>query len=279
LYYGQTVTCLDSREGTVHWTRLLSGEFATGTRHRSVAIGDSALIVTTGEAVVALELDSGRDLWVRPGALSDVHEDALVACVPGPRTIAVVPHRAEGPVLGLRAADGAEVWRYQSPEKVFALPWLAEEALLLRTLERVVAVELTTGRPRWEVAIPFTVKGGTAVAAVGGNAYVVTGRQLVEIGLADGAVIAERELAAPLARVGLSVLGTVEGFLAIACVGLEREPFEAILYLYAPERGEIAYASAPFTGDMAGSLASADARLFLCTLDDIMGFELAAGRE
>lgn len=274
---GGMLSGVGSRSGTVRWTRPLDAQ--SEQRWAGLAVGDDKVLLAMDGRVAALSAETGEELWTSDEVTGDADQGALVALLPTDETIAVVSYRAAGPVVGLRSTDGSAVWRYDPPEPVLSLPWLEGEVLLLRTEGRVVALELATGNPRWEMTIPLAPQGGSAVAALAGRAYVVTGKALAEIDLGSGAVLTERELPEPLAIVGPSVLVVVDNLLGVACLRLDKKKVQAVFYLYDPNGRRIAYASPIYEKAVVSRLVSAGQRLFFISQDAVITFELATDAE
>lgn len=118
--------------------------------------GDGLVLVGTGDArVIAREADSGKVRWV-----AKVSSEVL-APPRAARGITVV-RCGDGNVFGLNSDTGAEIWNYDGSVPSLTLrgnsaPVIEDDVILIGfDSGRLVALELRTGRPRWDnpLAIP-----------------------------------------------------------------------------------------------------------------------------
>lgn len=114
--------------------------------------GKLAAVVTTGGEVVALDADSGAELWRAMAGAEVLAPPAVTAAV-------VVVRASDGRLLAFNAADGARRWVYQR-----AMPTLSlRSAAGMRVDERglmvgypggkVVALNIDNGSLLWELAV------------------------------------------------------------------------------------------------------------------------------
>lgn len=272
----ECLECVGSRDGAVRWTRQLDSSWGWP----GIAIAGDKVVLAIADRVTCFSLESGEELWTKREAVPDAPSDGLTTAYPIADLIAVVPYKGAGAVVGLRAADGSEVWRYPSPLPVMSLPWYESGLLLLRTDEGVMALDAATGKPRWNTPIPASpvyVYGGKAVAAIGGRAYAVGGLTVTEMDLRTGEIMAESEIPGPLSLLGPSVVAVIDGQLAIVSTYVDDSKSPSVrmgLTLFDPGTGRISWAGYLFQKTVQGGLAVADDRLYFVGYDGIVAIEL-----
>ena len=134
--------------------------------------GGLVYVATASRRLLALEVDSGREVWrtsgfpvvagVRNGLVLAVIEDRLAALDAGSGV-----RRWEVPVRG-----GGEHW-----------PVLEGDTVYVASADDVIAVDATAGTTRWRVPVEPTV--GPPVPA-GGRLYVATRNRLLALDASSG---------------------------------------------------------------------------------------------
>lgn len=115
---------------------------AVSTRHQP-AIGDGRAYVTRGADVVALDMASGRRVWV-----TTVGTD--LAAPPYWDTGWVIVSAGDGSLTGLRASDGVIVWRQALGAVLACPPTPVRDRLLVGLADgRVASLHLATGAVDW----------------------------------------------------------------------------------------------------------------------------------
>jgi outer membrane protein assembly factor BamB len=113
------LVCLAAADGREIWRKNAARDFAGqisrwGFCDRPLVDGDRLVCAPGGAraAVVALNKRTGETLWecAVPGGLGSGHSTTVVAEVDGLRQYVAFPH---GAVLGVAAADGRLLWRYE----------------------------------------------------------------------------------------------------------------------------------------------------------------------
>ncbi len=275
---------VDPKNGSPLWTNKLGLDWDLS--DVDLAAGDHAIVVATRTQTAAYDLASGRELWRYRQPDKEYPNETSTMLAMGPAMTVIVHRRAPqdahkndriGPVVAISMETGKELWRYQPPVPVFAEPWLSEDVLLLRTDRQVIAANAKTGQRIWSSDAPLPVRGGVAVASVGGIAYSVSGRTLVGYDLVSGAERERVDLPEPvpaLISLSSSVLAPVDGMLAIACLRLDKHLHQGILYLYSPRERRIVYSSDLFNEAIYSQVIAHNKRIFFMTANRIAAMEL-----
>ena len=134
---GGRLVAIDLRSGKVRWTTELTTPWAPSV--------DGSLVVVAGdELLTALAAATGRSLWRVP----------VTGGFSAPPTAAggwVIGTPASGDVISIRATDGAVLWTRSLGSPVRVRPVITATGVYVSLDDgRVVALDLTTGAPRWE---------------------------------------------------------------------------------------------------------------------------------
>jgi outer membrane protein assembly factor BamB len=155
-----SISALRVADGAPLWAIDLAAE-------QSLASDDERVYVASGEAIHALNAQTGRVEWRvpvegKPSAPPLAHAGWVIA-------------PAAGQILAIRATDGVVVWR-QTIGIVEFRPALDGSRLVVSVADgRVVALEIETGQQKWERALGAAA---TEALAVGGRVYVGTADKL-----------------------------------------------------------------------------------------------------
>jgi len=118
---GGNVACLQAKDGAIVWQRDLRGDFGapvpTWSFRESPLVDGDRVIVTPGAAdatLAALDKLTGKTIWKSqvPGNPPAAYSSAIAVEFDGQRQY--VQFTAKG-VVGVAAADGAFLWRYDAP--------------------------------------------------------------------------------------------------------------------------------------------------------------------
>jgi len=194
---------LDAGTGQRRWKADLHADQQGFFAEPPVVAGGLAYVATASRRLLALEVDSGREVWreggfpviagVRNGLVLAVIEDRLAALDAGSGV-----RRWEVPVRG-----GGEHW-----------PVLEGDTVYVASAGDVIAVDATAGTTRWRVPVEPTV--GPPVPA-GGRLYVATRNRLLALDASSGRSLwtsaRSRIVKGPLAPPDSVVVATADGTL------------------------------------------------------------------
>lgn len=125
----------------------------------SPVIGDGrAIFGTNHKRVVALDIDTGRELW------SDVVAGRIASAPALAGDLAIVTS-TRGEVIAYDAADGRRVWQRRFGAAIESSPLVIDDAFYIGTLSgRVMGLDVATGRVRWSTQVDGDVKASLARA-------------------------------------------------------------------------------------------------------------------
>jgi len=136
---------LGRETGLMEWSRVIDTV-------APVVVGEASLFTVSRSRIRALDAATGSDLWSvaveEPITAPLVWDSGWLIAITEP-----------GDVMAFRAADGALIWRRAlgAPSSHPAVPG-GDSALYLTLADgRVVALELESGEPLWEQALPGTL--------------------------------------------------------------------------------------------------------------------------
>ncbi|MBB5014948.1 outer membrane protein assembly factor BamB [Rehaibacterium terrae] len=193
--------------------RLGKGERRLWIRQAPAVVEGRVYAATLQGRVVALDLESGRELWRSETGMR-------LSGGPGAAGGFVVVGSLDGDVLALDADSGAERWRTRVSSEVISRPLLAHGMAVVRSNDgRVFGLDLGEGARRW------VFDRGIPALTVRGNASPVLGQGLVYLGYDDGTVVAlrvqdglrvwEQVVAEPDGRSELERMADVDGDLQV----------------------------------------------------------------
>ena len=191
---------------TAAWSASLGGRSGVG--FAPIAIGDSVWAASQDGTVARFDLDTGRATWrVSIGK-------PLTAGVGTDGTTTVVAAR-DGTLVALDA-QGATRWTASIDAEVVTPPAVADGTVLVRTSDnRVVALEVETGRRRWQFQRqnpPLVLRNSGGIAMVPGVAFVgMPGGRMVALALSSGAPRWDVPLAQPKGTTELERIADVVG--------------------------------------------------------------------
>jgi outer membrane protein assembly factor BamB len=194
---------LDAGTGRVRWKADLHAGQQGFFAEPPVVAGGLVYVATASRTLLALEVDSGREVWrergfpvvagVRDGLVIAVIEDRLAALDAGSGV-----RRWEVPISG-----GGEHW-----------PVLEGDTVYMASVDNVTAVDAATGTTRWRVPVDPAV--GPPVR-VGGRLYVATRSRLLALDASSGRPLWTsarwKIVNGPLATPGGAVVATGDGTL------------------------------------------------------------------
>jgi outer membrane protein assembly factor BamB len=228
--------------------------------------GGRAFVGTNAGLGIALDLETGRELWRRALRGRVASSPALAG-----RTVLFTTVR--GDVIALRAEDGSPLWRRDLGSAVESSPLVVDGSVYVGTLGgRVLRLDLATGGVRWAARASGDVKASLALSGpnvvVGDYAGHVTAFRRT-----DGAVVwrttspgerlrgAGRFYAGPAVAYGRIYLGNVNG----RVIALDRDTGDVA---WVRVLGDFVYSSAA-VADRTVVVGSYDHRLY--ALDAVTG--------
>jgi len=193
------VMALDAKDGKVQWSVDTELPIAGGP-----GAGDRLVLLGTSDAqLVALDEETGAERWRFP-----VSSEVLSS--PAADLGTAVVHTNDGHVYGVDSAFGQQKWRYDHQVPVLTLrgssaPVIANGTVYIgQAGGKLVALELDTGKPVWDVTI--TVPGGRSelsrIVDIDGDPLVSSGLvyaasyqgDVVAVGSATGSLVWRHKL-------------------------------------------------------------------------------------
>ncbi|MBC6497557.1 MAG: PQQ-binding-like beta-propeller repeat protein [Alphaproteobacteria bacterium GM7ARS4] len=179
-----SIFALDATTGETLWTSMVS----TPARAAPTVIGDTLLILTIDNQLIALNKKNGQLLWSHLGIVEDIA--MLGSATPSANSTIAVAAYSSGEVFALKLSNGAEFWNdtlvHQQQEgkalpvsDIIASPVIGDNAVYVVSANgNMVAFDVRSGNRLWERAIPsnqtpwlsgdylFTIIGNTKIAAI-----------------------------------------------------------------------------------------------------------------
>jgi len=194
---------LDAGTGRVRWKADLHASQQGFFAEPPVVAGGLVYVATASRTLLALEVDSGREVW-RAGGFP------VVAGVRDGMVIAAIDDR----LAALDAASGDRRWQVPISGGGEHWPVLEGDTVYVASAREVIAVDAATGTTRWRVPVDPAV--GPPVR-VGGRLYVATNSRLLALDAASGRPLWTsarwRIVNGPLATPGSVVVAAANGTL------------------------------------------------------------------
>lgn len=194
---------LDAGTGRVRWKADLHANQQGFFAEPPVVADGLVYVATASRRLLALEVDSGREVWRERGF-------PVVAGVRDGMVIAAIDDR----LAALDAGSGVRRWEVPVSGRGEHWPVLDGDTVYMASARDVIAVDAAAGTTRWRVPVDPAV--GPPVL-VGGRLYVATRSRLLALDASSGRPLwdsARRRIAnAPLATPGNVVVATADGTL------------------------------------------------------------------
>jgi outer membrane protein assembly factor BamB len=194
---------LDADTGRVRWKADLRAGQQGFFAEPPVVAGGLVYVATASRMLLALEAESGREVWRERGF-------PVVAGVRNGLVIAVIEDR----LAALDAGRGVRRWEVPLGGGGERWPVLEGDTVYVASVEDVIAVDAATGTTRWRV--PADPAVGSPVQ-VGGRLYVATRSRLLALDASSGRPLWTstrwRIVNGPLATPGGVVVATADGTL------------------------------------------------------------------
>ena len=139
----EQITALDRQTGAVAWVRSIETVWP-------LVVGNDMVFLAASDEFHALDASTGITRWRIP-----LEQPLLAPLIFDTGWIIAVMER--GDVIGLRATDGAEIWRHRlGNDAPRAAPVAGESDVLYVSLDRgqIVALSLTDGHELWRQTVP-----------------------------------------------------------------------------------------------------------------------------
>lgn len=194
---------LDAGTGRVRWKADLHANQQGFFAEPPVVADGLVYVATASRRLLALEVDSGREVWRERGF-------PVVAGVRDGMVIAAIDDR----LAALDAGSGVRRWEVPVSGRGEHWPVLDGDTVYMASAREVIAVDAAAGTTRWRVPVDPAV--GPPVL-VGGRLYVATRSRLLALEASSGRPLwdsARRRIAnAPLPTPGNVVVATADGTL------------------------------------------------------------------
>ena len=194
---------LDAGTGRVRWKADLHASQQGFFAEPPVVAGGRVYVATASRTLLALEVDSGREVWRADGF-------PVVAGVRDGMVIAAIDDR----LTALDAASGDRRWQVPISGGGEHWPVLEGDTVYVASADDMIAVDAATGTTRWQVPVDPAV--GPPVQ-VGGRLYVATNSRLLALDASSGRPLWTstrwKIVNGPLATPGGVVVATANGTL------------------------------------------------------------------
>jgi outer membrane protein assembly factor BamB len=197
---------LDADTGRVRWKADLHASQQGFFAAPPVLAGGLVYVATASRTLLALDADSGREVWRQRGfpVIAGVRDGLVIAAI-GDRLAA------------LDATSGVQRWQVPISGGGEHWPVLDGDTVYVASADHVTAVDAATGTTRWQIPVDPAV--GPPVR-VGGRLYVATNSRLLALDAASGRPlwtsatwkIVNGPLATPSGVVVATADGTLLGF-------------------------------------------------------------------
>jgi serine/threonine-protein kinase len=148
---GGRVLALNTANGEPRWQYDLKGDEQRRAIYGTLFLSATGLYVAGYDGLLynlATTTDSvdGKDLWTVPVG----EEKEPIVGGPVEADGVVVVGSSDGHVYAFRAADGVELWRFKTQDKVWATPAAAEGVVYIGSLDKnLYALDLMSGTLKW----------------------------------------------------------------------------------------------------------------------------------
>jgi outer membrane protein assembly factor BamB len=194
---------LDAGTGQLRWKADLHADQQGFFAEPPVVADGLVYVATASRRLLALEVDSGREVWRASGSPE-------VAGVRGGLVIAAIGDR----LAALDAGSGLRRWEVPLSGGGEHWPVLEGDTVYVASKDDVIAVDATAGTTRWQV--PADAAVGPPVPA-GGRLYVATRNRLLALDASSGRSLWTsarwKIVNGPLATPGSVVVATADGAL------------------------------------------------------------------
>src|SRR5215218_5308224 len=194
---------LDAETGRVRWKANLHADQQGFFAEPPVVAGGLVYMATASRRLLALDVDSGREVWRERGfpVVAGVREGLVIAAI-------------DDRLAALDAARGVRRWQVPVSGRGEHWPVLDGDTVYMASVDDVIAVDAAAGTTRWRVPVDPAV--GPPVR-VGGRLYVATRSRLLALDASSGRPLWTsarwRKVNGPLATPGSVVVATADGTL------------------------------------------------------------------
>lgn len=221
---GAVLRTVADADGSDGWQVAIDADRVRG----ALAVVDGVVYATaTGTSgdtgvVVALEAESGDELWSRP-------LDAGARAAPAVQDGTVYVQADDGRLFALDAETGEPSWTSRLGEKAATAPALSEDTLVGMVENQLVGVDLADGAVRWRTDIGYTLINGVSIA--NGRAY-VGGGHMTAVDVEDGTVAWDQPVPGTGGGFGAPVAVGNAVFVGVCIKQEPGDPYDDYLYAY-----------------------------------------------
>jgi outer membrane protein assembly factor BamB len=194
---------LDADTGRVRWKADLHAGQQGFFAEPPVVAGGLVYMATASRRLLALDVDSGREVWRERGfpVVAGVRDGLVIAAI-------------EDRLVALDAGSGVRRWEVPVSGRGEHWPVLDGDTVYMASVDDVIAVDAAAGTTRWRVPVDPAV--GPSVR-VGGRLYVATRSRLLALDASSGRPLWTsarlRIVNGPRATPGSVVVATADGTL------------------------------------------------------------------
>ena len=194
---------LDAGTGRVRWKADLHTSQQGFFAEPPVVAGGLVYVATASRRLLALDVDSGREVWRERGfpVVAGVRDGLVIAAI-------------EDRLVALDAGSGVRRWEVPVSGRGEHWPVLDGDTVYMASVDDVIAVDAAAGTTRWRVPVDPAV--GPSVR-IGGRLYVATRSRLLALDASSGRPLWTsarlRIVNGPRATPGSVVVATADGTL------------------------------------------------------------------
>jgi outer membrane protein assembly factor BamB len=187
--------------------------------------------------ILAVALDSGRDVWVKKLKLP-------ISAGPAAGFGMVVAGTSKGEVIAMDGATGKELWRVKVNSEILSAPAISEHVVVLRSVDgRLHGLDSHSGKALWSVEqqVPRLSLRGTAIPIVAKD-FAISGfdnGKVMAVSLNTGDTIWDTALASPRGRTELDRLVDIDSAVRVVGENVFAAGFQGRTAMLALDSGQL----------------------------------------
>ena len=171
-------------------------------------VGERVYVADRNGAVLALELERGRQIWRNKTGLA-------ISAAAGVGGGLVLVGSSEGQLAALDAETGEQRWRVDVSSEVLSVPQVYEGTVIVQTVDGAIsALDAGDGNRRWvyDRSVPVLTLRGTSTPLVGGGAVLAgfANGEIVALDVSTGREVWNTAVAVPHGRTELQRIVDVD---------------------------------------------------------------------